>query len=219
MTSLTETFTSAIDNICNKAPVLPVLTIHDPALAVPLAETLRDAGLPVLEVTLRTDAALAAIRRMRDEVSGITVGAGTILNGEHLRQAEQAGAEFAISPGCTEALYQAAEGSSIPFLPGVATAGEIMRGLEHGHTRFKFFPAQAAGGVAALSGFNGPLAEARFCPTGGIGPHNAADYLALANVMTIGGSWMVPGGVLKARDWQTITRLAAEAAQLKGVPD
>lgn len=206
--------TAAIDKLLSKAPVLPVLTITDPAIAVPLAETLRDAGLPVLEVTLRTKAALGAIRRMCDEVAGITVGVGTILTEAHLKQAEQAGAAFAISPGCTATLYRAAQQVSIPFLPGVATASEIMRGLEHGHTRFKFFPAEAAGGIAALSGFRGPLAEARFCPTGGIGPNNAADYLALDNVITIGGSWMVPAAALSDRDWTRIAALAAEAARL-----
>ncbi len=206
--------TTAIDSLLGRAPVLPVLTIHDLESAVPLAETLRDAGLPVLEITLRTDAALEAIRVIRDQVRGVSVGAGTILGSDDIKRTEQAGAEFAISPGCTRALYRAAKSSTIPFLPGVATASEVMTGLEHGYRQFKFFPAEAAGGIAALSGFKGPLAEAKFCPTGGIGPNNAGDYLALHNVITVGGSWMVPAAALKDQDWTRIVALASEASRL-----
>jgi 2-dehydro-3-deoxyphosphogluconate aldolase/(4S)-4-hydroxy-2-oxoglutarate aldolase len=201
-----------IDAILRAAPVVPVLAIDDLDDAVPLARALVDAGLPVLEVTLRTPVALDAIRRMR-EVPGAIVGAGTVLNAHDLAAVEAAGATFAISPGATDALYAAAKASTIPFLPGIATASELMRGLEHGWTRFKFFPAEASGGIAALKGFAGPFPQAKFCPTGGIDAAKAPAYRALANVLTVGGSWMVPGDALKAKDWARIGALAAEAAR------
>ncbi|MGB0513988.1 MAG: bifunctional 4-hydroxy-2-oxoglutarate aldolase/2-dehydro-3-deoxy-phosphogluconate aldolase [Wenzhouxiangellaceae bacterium] len=203
-----------IDEILGRAPVLPVLTVRDVDHAVPLAEALRDAGLPVLEVTLRTDCALDVIRKLRDEVDGIAVGAGTILSGEDLERVAAAGAEFAISPGSTPALYQAAASVEIPFIPAVATASELLAGMEAGYRRFKFFPAEASGGVAALKSFAGPFAEARFCPTGGIAPGNAADYLRLDNVMTVGGSWMVPTDAVESGDWDRIKALARDAVNL-----
>jgi 2-dehydro-3-deoxyphosphogluconate aldolase/(4S)-4-hydroxy-2-oxoglutarate aldolase len=203
-----------IDEILARAPVLPVLSIERLEDAVPLAQALVAAGLPVLEITLRTEVALAAIRQIVGHVPGAVVGAGTVLTGADLHAVEQAGAEFAISPGCTPALYAAAVDSAIPFLPAIATASELMRGLEHGFRRFKFFPAEAAGGIAALKAFAGPFAQARFCPTGGIDAEKAPGYLALANVMTVGGSWMVPRDALERRDWAQIGALAGECARM-----
>ena len=200
-----------IDAILRAAPVVPVLAIDDLDDAVPLAHALVDAGLPLLEVTLRTPVALDAIRRMRD-VPGAIVGAGTVLNAHDLAAVETAGAAFAISPGATDALYAAAKSSNIPFLPGITTASELMRGLEHGWTRFKFFPAEASGGIAALKGFGGPFPQMKFCPTGGIDAAKAPAYRALPNVLTVGGSWMVPGDALKAKDWARIGLLARAAA-------
>lgn len=203
-----------IDAILSKAPVLPVLTIHDLDTAAPLAEALFEAGLPVVEVTLRTSVALEAIAAMREAVSGMIVGAGTVLAEEDLARVEKAGAAFAISPGATPALYRAAQQSAIPFIPGVATASEIMTGTEFGCSRFKFFPAEAAGGVAALKSWSGPLPNVCFCPTGGISAHNAADYLRLGNVVTVGGSWMVPADAVRARDWRRIAALARDCVNL-----
>ena len=203
-----------IDALLRQAPVVPVLAIDDLDDAVPLAEALVGAGLPVLEVTLRTPVALQAIARMRT-VPGAIVGAGTVLTAADLHAVEAAGAAFAISPGATDALYAAARTATVPLLPGIATAGELMRGLEHGWSRFKFFPAEAAGGVAALKGFAGPFAQAKFCPTGGIDAAKAPAYLALPNVLTVGGSWMVPGDALGAKDWVRIHTLATAAAALR----
>ena len=204
-----------IDDILRQAPVVPVLAVSDVDDAIPLAETLVAAGLPVLEITLRTPVALEVIRRMRT-VPGAIVGAGTVLTAADLRAVEDAGAAFAISPGGTDALYSAAKQSGIPLLPGIATASELMRGLEHGWTRFKFFPAESSGGIPALKGFAGPFAQVKFCPTGGIDAAKAPAYLALPNVMTVGGSWMVPSDALKAKDWRTIGELAKGAATLQG---
>lgn len=208
------TMNSAIDEILSKAPVLPVLTIHDLETAGPLAEALFEAGLPVVEVTLRTPVALEAISAMREAVSGMIVGAGTVLVPKDLARVEKAGAAFAISPGATPTLYRAAQDSAIPFIPGVATASEIMTGVEFGWTRFKFFPAEAAGGTAALKSWSGPLPEVRFCPTGGISGHNAAEYLRLENVATVGGSWMAPAAAIDERDWPRITALARDCVNL-----
>ena len=196
-----------IDAIMSMAPVIPVLVLdgsHDPA---ELAATLVEAGLPVIEVTLRTPSALDAIRAMA-EVPGAVVGAGTVLNEIQLDDAVVAGAKFLVSPGLTEWLARAAEG--IPFLPGVATAGDIMRGLDLGLDRFKFFPAEAAGGIPALKALSAPFAGVRFCPTGGITAATVANWLALDAVACVGGSWIVPGGA----SLKDIARLAGEAAAL-----
>lgn len=203
-----------IDAMLSRAPVLPVLTIDDLETAAPLAETLFEAGLPVVEVTLRTPVALEAIGRMRDAVPGMIIGAGTVLVEDDLKHVERAGAAFAISPGATTALYRAAQQASIPFVPGVATASEVMAGVELGWQRFKFFPAEAAGGVATLKSWLGPLPDARFCPTGGISGHNAAEYLRLDNVLTVGGSWMVPVDAIRARDWPRVAALARDCVNL-----
>lgn len=193
--------------------IVPVLTVEDPAQAAALARTLVDAGLSVLEVTLRTPGALEAITRMRD-VPGAIVGAGTVLTATELTAVERAGAAFAISPGATPALYDAARDTALPFLPGIATPGELMAGLERGFRRFKFFPAEAAGGTQMLAGLAGPFPNVEFCPTGGIDADKAVDYLRLRNVFAIGGSWMVPKPLVQAARWQEIGALAAKAAAL-----
>ena len=204
-----------VDAVFALAPVIPVITIAAIEEAVPLARALADNGLPVLEVTLRTDCALDAIARIAAEVPQACVGAGTVLSAGDLAAVERAGARFAISPGVTEALYDAGSAAGIPLIPGIATAGELMRGLERGWRRFKFFPAEASGGIAALKGFAGPLPMACFCPTGGIDAAKAPAYLALPNVACVGGSWMLPAEALAARDWTRIGYLSREAAELK----
>jgi len=204
-------FTEAL---CRQAPVIPVLVIEDAALARPLAEALVAGGLPVLEVTLRTPAALEAIAEMA-RVEGGVVGAGTLLSSADVEAAQVAGAKFGVSPGATPALLDAARAGDLPLLPGAATATEAMTLLERGYTVQKFFPAEAAGGVPALKALSGPLPQIRFCPTGGITPANAVDYLALPNTICVGGSWVAPKDRLAARDWAAIQALAAEAAELK----
>ena len=210
-----ETRAARVDSILGQAPVLPVLAIEHVDDAVPLARALVDAGLPVLEVTLRTPAALDAMAAIVREVPQACVGAGTVLRPEDFRNVEATGAAFAIAPGTTPRLYEAAETTALAFIPAVATASELMTGLEHGYRRFKFFPAEAAGGVNALRAFAGPFADVRFCPTGGIDAGKAPGYLALRTVMTVGGSWMVPADALAARDFERIAMLAHEAASLR----
>lgn len=205
---------TAVDAILERAPVLPVLAIARLDDAVPLARALVGAGLPVLEVTLRSDIALEAIQRIVTDVPEAIVGAGTVLCANDLAAVAEAGAAFAIAPGATPALYAAAEQSAIPFIPAIASASELMQGLEHGHRRFKFFPAEAAGGVAALKAFAGPFPQVRFCPTGGIGPATAPDYLRQPNVITVGGSWMAPAEAVAAGDWARIAELARACTRL-----
>ncbi len=209
-----ESRAARIDALLSQAPVLPVLGIERLDDAVALARTLVEAGLPVLEITLRSAVAIEAIRIIAREVPAAIVGAGTVLDVEALHAVADAGAVFAIAPGSTEALYAAAADAPIPFLPAIATASELMRGLEHGHRRFKFFPAESSGGIAALKSFSGPFANVRFCPTGGIDASRAPSYLALANVITVGGSWMVPKQALESRDWNAIGKLSRECAAL-----
>jgi 2-dehydro-3-deoxyphosphogluconate aldolase/(4S)-4-hydroxy-2-oxoglutarate aldolase len=215
MSNPMELHAHRIDQVLARAPVVPVLSIARVEDAVPLARALVDGGLPVLEVTLRTEAAIGAIRAIREHVPEAAVGAGTVLNARDLSAVEAAGAGFAISPGATDALYAAASDARIPLLPGIATASELMHGLELGYQRFKFFPAESSGGIAALKAFAGPFAQAKFCPTGGIDPARAPAYLALPNVITVGGSWMVPADALANGDWARIAGLAREAAALR----
>lgn len=199
-----------IDSIMNAAPVIPVLVIERIEDAVPIARALVEGGLPVLEVTMRTPIALDAIRAMKT-VEGAIVGAGTVLNPDQLAMAQAAGAEFAVSPGLTERLGAAAAASSIPLLPGVATAGEMMRALDLGFTRLKFFPAVAAGGIAALKGHAAVFGGLRFCPTGGITLDTARDWLALPAVACVGGSWLVSAGAAP----EAIVANARQAAALR----
>ncbi|OYW45644.1 MAG: 2-dehydro-3-deoxyphosphogluconate aldolase [Sphingomonadales bacterium 32-68-7] len=184
---------SAIESLMRRAPVIPVLVIDDASQAYPLAQALVAGGLPVLEVTLRTPAALPAIAEMR-RVPGAIVGAGTVLNPRQFDDAVAAGAEFIVSPGLTDKLVRLAIGHNMPFLPGVATAGDIMRGLDFGLSHFKFFPAVAAGGIPALKALIAPFGQVRFCPTGGISAETAPDWLALPSVLCVGGSWVAPRG-------------------------
>ena len=200
-----------IDAIMRTAPVIPVIVIKDEAHAVPLAEALVAGGLRVLEVTLRTPAALGAIRAMK-EVEGAIVGAGTVTNPRDLDAALEAGSEFIVSPGLTEPLGKAAIAAGVPFLPGIANAGDIMRGLDLGLDRFKFFPAMAAGGLPALKALAAPFGNVRFCPTGGISLANAPEWLAFDPVLCVGGSWVSPKG---APDRAVVERLAREAFGLR----
>jgi len=201
----------SIDQIMRLAPVIPVIVIDRVEDAVPMAEALVAGGLTVLEVTLRTPAALEAITAMKS-VKGAVVGAGTVLNPAMLGAAIDAGSEFIVSPGLTDNLGKAAVASGIPFLPGIANAGDIMRGLDLGLERFKFFPAATSGGIPALKALAGPFGQARFCPTGGISAANAPEWLALDPVLCVGGSWVVPSGPL---DPARIEALAKEAAALR----
>lgn len=201
----------SIDQIMRLAPVIPVIVIDRVEDAVPMAEALVAGGLTVLEVTLRTPAALDAIAAMKS-VKGAVVGAGTVLNPAMLGAAIDAGSEFIVSPGLTDHLGKAAVASGIPFLPGTANAGDIMRGLDLGLERFKFFPAATSGGIPALKALAGPFGQARFCPTGGISAATAPEWLALDSVLCVGGSWVVPSGPL---DPARIETLAREAAALK----
>jgi 2-dehydro-3-deoxyphosphogluconate aldolase/(4S)-4-hydroxy-2-oxoglutarate aldolase len=182
-----------IDEVMCRAPVIPVLVVDGSLDPAELAETLVEAGLPVIEVTLRTPYALDAIRAMSG-VAGAIVGAGTVLNDRMLGQAIDAGSKFIVSPGLTQGLGRAAIGSGVPFLPGIANAGDIMLGLDLGLSRFKFFPAEASGGIAALKALSAPFGEVKFCPTGGIREETAAQWLALESVPCVGGSWILPAG-------------------------
>ncbi|MEY2246976.1 bifunctional 4-hydroxy-2-oxoglutarate aldolase/2-dehydro-3-deoxy-phosphogluconate aldolase [Streptomyces sp. BF23-18] len=202
-------------SVLDLAPVVPVVVVADVSDAVPLARALVAGGLPAIEVTLRTPAALDAIRAIAAEVPDAVVGAGTILTPEHVAGAVAAGARFLVSPGWTDGLLDAMKASGVPFLPGVSTTSEVVALLERGVREMKFFPAQAAGGTAYLKSLAGPLPQARFCPTGGIGPECAADYLALPNVGCVGGSWMLPADAVAARDWHRVEDLARAASALR----
>ncbi len=199
-----------VDDVMRTAPVIPVLVIDEAIDPVRLAEVLVEAGLPVLEVTMRTPNALGAIRAMIG-VAGAIVGAGTVLNPQMLQDAIEAGSEFIVSPGLTDSLGKAAIASGVPFLPGIANSGDIMRGLELGLNRFKFFPAEAAGGLKALSALAGPFGDIRFCPTGGIREDSAAEWLAHPSVLCVGGSWIVNKG---EPDYDAIGRAARAAAAI-----
>lgn len=204
-----------IDHILDAGPVIPVIVIKHIEDALPLARALVRGGLRVLEVTLRTPAALDAIRAMR-AVEGAIVGAGTVLGQAQYDAAIEAGAQFVVSPGLTDALVAlAAARGEVPLLPGVATASEVMRAREAGYTRLKFFPAESSGGVATLEGFASVFPDVRFCPTGGISSDSATRYLALANVACVGGSWPMPDEAMAQRDWGRIERLASATAALR----
>ncbi|RSN82670.1 keto-deoxy-phosphogluconate aldolase [Streptomyces sp. WAC 05379] len=202
-------------SVLDLAPVVPVVVIDDPSDAVPLARALVAGGLPAIEVTLRTPAALEAIAAVAEAVPDAVVGAGTVITPEQVRLAVTAGARFLVSPGWTDLLLEAMRASGVPYLPGVSTTSEVVALLERGVREMKFFPAEAAGGTAYLKSLNGPLPQARFCPTGGIGPATAPDYLALPNVGCVGGSWMLPADAVAARDWGRVEALAREAAGLR----
>ena len=197
------------------APVVPVMVIDNVKDAVPLARALVRGGLPVLEITLRTETALESIRAIVAEVEGAIIGSGTVLTAQQLRDSRKAGCTFAVSPGSTGKLLSAAEDEDIALLPGGVTASECMALLEWGYTIQKFFPAEPAGGAPYLASLASPLPQIKFCPTGGITPALAPSYLKLSNVITVGGSWMIPKALIAAGDWAGIEKLASEAAKLK----
>jgi len=199
--------------VCELAPVIPVLVIHDVAVARPLAKALVAGGLPALEVTLRTACALDVIREMA-QVEGGVVGAGTLLTPADVDAAVKAGAKFGVSPGATDTILQACEDADLPLLPGAATSSEVMRLMERGYTTQKFFPAEANGGAPALKAIGAPLPQVKFCPTGGITAASAPTYLALSNTLCVGGSWVAPQNLIDAKDWAAITELAKEACTL-----
>ncbi|RDD84799.1 bifunctional 4-hydroxy-2-oxoglutarate aldolase/2-dehydro-3-deoxy-phosphogluconate aldolase [Streptomyces parvulus] len=205
---------SPAPSVLDLAPVVPVVVVDDLADAVPLARALVAGGLPAIEVTLRTPVALDAIRAIAGEVPGAVVGAGTVITPDQVGEIVAAGARFLVSPGWTDVLLDAMRSSGVPFLPGVSTTSEVVALLERGVREMKFFPAEAAGGTAYLKALAAPLPQARFCPTGGIGPGSAPDYLALPNVGCVGGSWMLPKDAVAGRDWGRVEALAREAAAL-----
>ncbi|MDG4850945.1 MULTISPECIES: 2-dehydro-3-deoxy-phosphogluconate aldolase [unclassified Mesorhizobium] len=210
MTSKTEKLLSLL----NGQPVIPVLKIANVADAVPLARALSRGGLRAIEITLRTADALEAIRRVAAEVEDAVVGAGTILDAKQFDEAARAGSKFIVSPGITGQLLDAANDSPVPLLPGAITPGEIMAAREAGLRFLKFFPAEQSGGIASLKAFASPLADVKFCPTGGITAKNAADYLSLPNVICVGGSWVAPDELIKAGKWDEIEALARAASKL-----
>lgn len=197
--------------ILEKGPVIPVMVIKRSEHAVPLARALVAGGIRVLEIVLRTSSAIDAIKSISTEVPEAITGAGTVLNAHDLAAVTEAGASFAISPGLTPALLSAANKGTIPLIPGIATVSELMMGIEQGYTTFKFFPAEAAGGIKMLKSIGGPFPQIRFCPTGGISAKNYREYLQLPNVLCVGGSWIVPSDLIDNEDWQGITRMAQDA--------
>lgn len=202
-----------IDQILQAAPVIPVIVVDRLADAVPLGNALINAGLRVLEVTLRSECALPAIEQIRANCPGAIVGAGTVLNSHDAANAAAAGAEFIVSPGCTESLLDATANLDLPFLPGVNSLSEIMRLMERGLDRLKFFPAEAAGGIPMLKAIHGPLPSVRFCPTGGINASNFLHYLSLPNVSCVGGSWMLNPQSVAEGDWGAVEKLARDIAR------
>ncbi|MGB2259927.1 MAG: bifunctional 4-hydroxy-2-oxoglutarate aldolase/2-dehydro-3-deoxy-phosphogluconate aldolase [Porticoccaceae bacterium] len=203
-------------NILAGHSVIPVITLDRVEDAVPLAQALVAGGLKVLEVTLRTEAAVEGIREIVKHVPDAIVGTGTVCNEQQIKLSEDLGCQFMISPGATDKLLEAGAQSSVPFLPGIASVSELMRGMEYGHRDFKFFPAEAAGGTSVLKAFAGPFGDIRFCPTGGIGLHNAVEYLALPNVLCVGGSWIAQANLIRQQAWSEIETLAREAVELAG---
>ena len=201
--------------VMQSAAVLPVITLHDVQLAVPLAHALLAGGICMLEVTLRTPQALACIEAIAKAVPEVTVGAGTVCLPSDASRAASAGARFAVSPGFTVAVAQACQDAQLAWLPGVATSSDIMHAMASGYQQLKFFPAQQAGGVAMLQAWSGPFAQVQFCPTGGIHPGNAKEFLALDNVVCVGGSWVVPPQAIRQQDWAQITALAAASHALR----
>jgi 2-dehydro-3-deoxyphosphogluconate aldolase/(4S)-4-hydroxy-2-oxoglutarate aldolase len=212
---VTQTSSDLIAGYARLAPVIPVITIEDPAQAVPLARTLVEAGLRVIEVTLRTERALAAIEAMARDVPEAVIAAGTVLRPEQIAQVAEAGAKFVVTPGTSRRMAEALAAGAIPAMPGCATVSEALELAEHGFLTVKFFPAGQSGGAAWLKSIAAPVPHIKFCPTGGVDAKNAADYLAAPNVVCVGGSWVTPKDALAAGDWATIGRLAREAAALR----
>ncbi len=205
-----------IEKICSEARILPVITIGSEEQILPLADALAAGGLTTLEITLRSAYGLTAIRRLREERPELCVGAGTVLDKRMMDEVEAAGAQFIVSPGCTDELLQAGVNCSVPLLAGTSNASDIMRGYALGYRRFKLFPAEICGGIAALKALGGPFGDVRFCPTGGVNAANAAQYLALPNVMCVGGTWMIDGASLASGDWAAIRQRSVEALAALG---
>ncbi|MBL4726999.1 MAG: bifunctional 4-hydroxy-2-oxoglutarate aldolase/2-dehydro-3-deoxy-phosphogluconate aldolase [Rhizobiaceae bacterium] len=204
-----------IHDIMTLAPVIPVVVVEEVGSAVALARALVAGGLPAIEVTLRTPIAMEALKAIADEVEGAFVGAGTVVTPAQIKQVEAAGAKFMVSPGVSENLLDAADDSALPLLPGTATASEVMNLGERGYSHMKFFPGSLAGGAPYLKALSGPLPQYSFCPTGGVSLANASEYLALQNVLCVGGSWVAPKNLVEAGDWDAITKLASDAVKLK----
>ena len=208
---MTSKWKTSPEEIFAAGPVVPVLVINDVEKAVPLAKALMEGGIKVLEVTLRTPAAIDVIKRIAQEVPDSLIGAGTVTNAQQLKAVVEAGAKFAISPGMTADLLKAGMDSEIPLIPGISSTSDLMKGKDAGYTHMKFFPAEASGGVKAIKSISGPFPDVTLCPTGGIGPNNYNDYLALNNVKCVGGSWLAPDDAIESGDWARITQLAKEA--------
>lgn len=205
-----------LDAICTEARILPVITIGSEEQILPLADALAAGGLKTLEITLRSAHGLTAIRRLREERPELCVGAGTVLDKRMMDEVEAAGAQFIVSPGCTDELLQAGVYCSVPLLAGISSASDIMRGYGLGYRRFKLFPAEVCGGIAAIKALGGPFTDVRFCPTGGVNAGNAAKYLTLPNVMCVGGTWMIDSATLQSKDWTAIERATSEALAALG---
>lgn len=205
-----------IEQLCVNARILPVITIGSEEQILPLADALAAGGLRTLEITLRSAHGLTAIRRLREERPELCIGAGTVLDHRMMDQVEAAGAQFVVTPGASREVLEAGVQCAVPVLPGIATATEIMEGYALGYRRFKLFPAEVCGGIAALKAFGGPFADVRFCPTGGVNAGNAAQYLALANVMCVGGTWMIDAASLAGGDWARIRQATADALAALG---
>nr|WP_171016310.1 bifunctional 4-hydroxy-2-oxoglutarate aldolase/2-dehydro-3-deoxy-phosphogluconate aldolase [Pseudomonas sp. F(2018)] len=203
-----------IDNLCARARILPVITIEREEDVLPLADALAAGGLDTMEITLRSEHGLGAIRTLREQRPNLCVGAGTVLDELMLAEAEAAGAQFIVTPGCTAELLRAGVYSPLPLLPGISSASEIMLGYALGYRRFKLFPAEISGGVAALKALGGPFGNVRFCPTGGVTPDNVRNYMAQPNVMCVGGTWMMDRDWIRQGDWARIQAASAEALQL-----
>ncbi|KXO83910.1 bifunctional 4-hydroxy-2-oxoglutarate aldolase/2-dehydro-3-deoxy-phosphogluconate aldolase [Stutzerimonas stutzeri] len=200
-----------IEQICVAARILPVITIGSEEQILPLADALSAGGLRTLEITLRSRHGLTAIQRLRQERPDLCIGAGTVLDRRMMDEVEAAGAQFIVTPGCTRDILEAGVSCSIPLLPGTSSASDVMEGYALGYRRFKLFPAEVCGGIAALKALGGPFGDVRFCPTGGVSAANAAQYLALANVMCVGGTWMIDSATLERGDWAGIQQRTAEA--------
>lgn len=211
----TRNWTMQPSELMNIGPVVPVLVFKKIEHALPVAEALLEGGVKVLEITLRTECALDAIKLISEKLPEAITGAGTVINEQQLKAVEDNGATFAISPGITEKLLSAANAGKTALLPGISTISELMTGIDLGYDSFKFFPAESNGGVPALKSIGGPFPQINFCPTGGINPGNYKEYLALPNVRCVGGSWLVPQDAVEAGDWKKITQLAKAAAEMQ----
>ncbi|SFM20383.1 bifunctional 4-hydroxy-2-oxoglutarate aldolase/2-dehydro-3-deoxy-phosphogluconate aldolase [Marinobacter zhejiangensis] len=211
MSQLSDVYRSRIHDLMSASPLIPVITIENPDDAFPLCKALVAGGIRILEITLRTEHGLGAIAQLRETLPEVWVGAGTVTNVQQYRAVEQAGAQFVVTPGVTEAILQHGLGSDVPLVPGIATASELMLGYAMGYRDFKFFPAEVAGGIPALKALAGPFPDVQFCPTGGIRRETARQYLDLDNVLAVGGSWLTPREAVRQRDWPLISGVARDS--------